>query len=100
MERVYRELLTRAEQAIGEAGRQQKRAGELTAFVQALRKTGPAGIVRCAWCDRDAADGQWIDPRSLLGSNIRQRLRDNASHGICPDCFDRVSREADRQRAQ
>jgi hypothetical protein len=41
----------------------------------------------------------WIDLLPLLGSNLRERLRKNASHGICPSCLARVSADAERERA-
>src|SRR5690348_12369401 len=34
---------------------------------------------------------RWIDPTTLLGGNLRERLRRNATQGICPDCFKRVN---------
>ena len=55
MEEVHWELLRRAEEAVTEATRTQRRASELSAFVWALRATSPGGLVRCAWCERVAA---------------------------------------------
>jgi len=100
VEEVHRELLRRAEEAVTEATRTQQRAAELSAFVRALRATSPAGLVRCAWCERVAAGEHWIDPYSLLQANLRERLRKNASHGICPDCFERVTAAAEQARAR
>ena len=94
MERVHRELLQRAEAAVAAAATEHERASQLGAFVRALRKTEPAELVRCAWCGRVAAEGHWIDPLPFLHGGLRERLRQNASHGICPDCFERVSRQA------
>ena len=98
VERVYRELLQRAEAAVATATAERERASELGAFVRALRRTDPAELVRCAWCGRVAAEGHWIDPHPFLHSGLRERLRQNASHGICPDCMDRVLSAADRER--
>ena len=99
MEQVYRELLQRAEAAAATAAAENERASELRAFVRALRKTGPAELLRCAWCGRVAAEGHWLDPLPFLGSGLRERLRENASHGICPDCTERVMAEAARRSA-
>ena len=96
MEEVHEELLRRAEEAVAVATRTHQRASELSAFVRALRATSPGGLVRCAWCGLVAADEHWIDPYSLLQANLRERLRKNASHGICPDCFERVTAAAKR----
>ena len=91
MEQVHRELLQRAEAAVAAAALERERTSELVAFVRALRRTDPAELVRCAWCGRVAAEGHWLDPLPFLGSGLRERLRQNASHGICPDCFERLS---------
>src|SRR5262249_16895925 len=90
----------RRPEARGRARGAGRRAAELSAFVSALRATSPGELVRCAWCDRVAAGEYWIDPYPLLGANLRERLRKSASHGVCPDCFERVTSESERQRAQ
>jgi hypothetical protein len=100
MEEVHRELLRRAQEAVAEARRAHRQASQLKAFVTALRATSAGGLVRCAWCERVAAGEYWIDPYPLLGSNLRERLRKDASHGICPDCFERVTAESERKRGQ
>jgi len=101
MDEVHRELLRRAQEAVAEATRAHRRAAELRAFVSALRAIRPGELVRCAWCDRVAAGEYWIDPYPLLGANaLRERLRKSASHGVCPDCFERVMTASERQRAQ
>ena len=99
MEEVHRELLRRAQEAVAEATSANRRAAELCAFVSALSATSPGELVRCAWCDRVAAGEYWIDPYRLLGANLRERLRRGASHGVCPDCFERVMSESERHRA-
>jgi hypothetical protein len=100
VDEVYRALLRSAQKAIADAERQNHRARELVAFTKALQRTAPGELVRCAWCGRVAAGGRWIDPLHLLGTDLRERLRANASHSICPDCFDRVSAEAAEERAR
>jgi hypothetical protein len=100
MEEVHRELLRRAQEAVAAATRAHRRAAELSAFVSALRATSPGELVRCAWCGRVAAGDYWIDPYPLLGANLRERLRKSASHGVCPDCFERLMTESERQRTQ
>jgi hypothetical protein len=98
VEDVYRVLLRRAEEAVAEAERQQRRASELAAFVAALRDVEPAQLVRCAWCGRFSAGGRWTDPMPLIGGALVERLREQVSHGICPDCYARVSEDADVER--
>ena len=97
---VYRALLKRAQAAAEAAERHHQHASELHAFVRALRRRGPAELVLCAWCGRVAAEGHWIDPAPLLGADLRRRLFERASHGICPDCFEQVEVEAHRARGR
>jgi hypothetical protein len=98
VERVYDELLRRATEAAAAAERHHQHAVQLTAFVRALRRTNPGELLRCAWCNRISAEGLWIDPQGLLGGSLRERLRQNATHGICPECLERVSIDAERER--
>jgi hypothetical protein len=98
--RFYRELIERAREASARAESEGRRASDLRSFARALRNSEPPMLVRCAWCDRVAADGCWIEPDSLPGDNLREQLRDYASHGICPDCFARVSDEVASERAR
>jgi hypothetical protein len=93
VDKVHGALLERAQEAVDEAKRQHKRATELQAFVHALQRTEPGCLVRCAWCGKVSAAGHWIDPYRFLNSDLRERLRRNASHSICPDC---LSREQER----
>jgi len=99
VEQVYEALLRRAEEAVAEAHRQHRRAAELMAFVAELRESTPAGIVVCAWCGNVASGGRWIDPAPLLAPRLRQRLEEQATHGICPSCLNRVSAEVAAERA-
>src|SRR5262249_55057547 len=105
MKEVHQELLRRAvegagraEQALEQARHEHARSSQLEAFVRALRKSEPGELVRCAWCGRVRAGAEWIDPSPLLGGNLRERLRRNASHGICPECFERVSMKAEHSQ--
>jgi len=72
----------------------------LRAFVRALEKTEPARIVLCAWCSRVVGGEHWIDPAPLLEPAQRERLRNNATHGICPDCYYRKNAAAKAERAR
>ena len=90
VESRYADLIARAHAAVESAARERERSGELTAFIHALRKTDPADVLQCAWCKRIASDGYWIDPERLLGGRTPHQ-RELTSHGICPDCFERVT---------
>jgi hypothetical protein len=99
VDQLYRTLLERAEAAAAEAYRLQRQASEMNALAQALRTAGPGEIVRCAWCSRLRADEYWLDPHAFLGDDLVLQLDDVTSHGICPDCYGRVSQEAEDERS-
>jgi hypothetical protein len=98
LDEVYNALLEQAQAAAEAAERHHLHAAEMRAFVRALRKRGPAELVLCAWCGRVSAEGHWIDPDPFLDADLRERLFEGASHGICPDCFEEVEVEAHRVR--
>ena len=49
-----------------------------------------AMLVRCAWCGSIKAEDEWLHLQALSESQrwIVRRLRERASHGICPSCLD------------
>ena len=100
MKQVRAVLLRRAREAAADVQAQRRGTAELGAFVRALRKTEPSQIVLCAWCGRVAAGEHWIDPAPLLEPAQRERLREKATHSICPDCFDRENAAAKAERAR
>jgi len=99
VEQVYRALVRGLEAAHARAVRRHKRARDLAVLVREVRESRPAGIVRCAWCGKIAAEKHWFDPTPLLEPVLLQRLEHLATHGICPRCFERTQSEADRTRS-
>jgi hypothetical protein len=57
-------------------------------------------VVRCAWCHSIQVGEEWLDLGTISRSQegIVRRLRDQASHGICPTCFDGQMRFDDESR--
>lgn len=45
----------------------------------------------CAWCRKVNHDGHWL----TLESYFDQRFETKTSHGMCPECFAKVSQEAE-----
>ena len=45
-------------------------------------------VTRCAWCERYAIDGVWLDEREVPAFLSRRRRSESATHGICPRCLD------------
>jgi hypothetical protein len=98
VERLYWEVLRRAEQALEDARRLHRRSLELQRFVRALHTHEPGELVVCAWCGRLTVEGEWVDLGRWVSSPLRHRLRKLASHGICPDCFDHVTAATEHER--
>ena len=92
------ELLERARLAHEAAAQQRARAEILTAFVGRFRENRDELPLRCAWCGRVEIDGRFVAPEEFLSGDLPERLRERSSHGICPECFERTSREADETR--
>ncbi len=50
------------------------------------------GFLRvCAWCRKVDHDGHWL----TLEGYFNQRFNTKTSHGMCPECFARVSQETE-----
>jgi PAS domain-containing protein len=68
---------------------------KLVSELQAARgkvKTLTGLLPMCAWCKRIRDDaGYWSRIESYITTNSEARV----SHGMCPDCFDRVTKEGD-----
>ena len=49
-------------------------------------------MVRCAWCNRIKVGGRFVplDPAVVGADDVAERT----THGICPECFERVSARA------
>jgi hypothetical protein len=57
-------------------------------------------LLHCAWCQRLQVGQEWLQ-LDAIGSGqtrIAEELVRKSTHGICPECFDRVSREAEARR--
>jgi hypothetical protein len=77
------------------------RANALARTLRAAYNGGGAMRVRCAWCGRLEVKGERLELEALRPSQemIVRRLRDQASHGICPPCLDVQMESARMQRA-
>lgn len=49
----------------------------------------------CAWCRKVEHDGKWL----VMEEYFRNRFNTRTSHGMCPECYARVSRESKNQVA-
>jgi len=68
------------------------RSGVLRALLGRLRQLRPSQelTVHCAWCNRIKRGEAWV-VEELHAVGSRRRSRDDATHGICPDCLARLT---------
>ena len=101
---LYEDLVTRALAAQERAESLTVDAVRVSRLSRALReaRTGKAMLLRCAWCERLQVGGEWLQ-LDAIGSGqtrIAEDLVRQSTHGICPDCFGRVSRDVAAHRLE
>lgn len=99
----YEDLVARALAAQERARSLTVDAARVSSLARILREAGAGStmLVHCAWCGRLEVGDEWLG-LSAIGSGqtrIAERIVRRSTHGICPDCFERVSREAAASRA-
>lgn len=84
------------ERAVRAAERSDTLAAESARIISLSRQlrsawAGDALLVRCAWCNRFKSGEEWLflDAVGTREQQIAHRLLLNASHGICPACFEK-----------
>jgi hypothetical protein len=82
-------LLHRMRLAVGEAERAVERSATLRAARRLLRER--MLLKRCAWCGRFSLGKGW-QPLEQLPHFVPGLVREQATHGICPDCMHRLER--------
>jgi hypothetical protein len=107
-ERLVDDLIARARSAAHEAerraslsapssaaaARDRRRASLLQALLGRLQRDRMHLPLHCAWCGKLEIDGQFVAPEEFLSGDLPVRLRERATHGICPDCLAGASRDA------
>ncbi|HET7568084.1 MAG TPA: hypothetical protein VFJ91_08850 [Gaiellaceae bacterium] len=83
-------LRRRVRQAIAEAEHAVERSEALAAARRLVRER--ALLKRCAWCGRVSFGGGWQGDGDLPGF-VPERVREEATHGICPRCFGELERD-------
>ncbi|HET8751094.1 MAG TPA: hypothetical protein VFM43_01045 [Gaiellaceae bacterium] len=72
-------------------------------LAQMLREARGGGtmLLRCAWCGRLEVGEEWLQLEAIGTGQTRiaQQLVRQSTHGICPECFERVSGDAAAQRS-
>ena len=57
------------------------------------RRADESLVPQCAWCGKVRVGGHWTLPEELPDF-LAELLEDRRTHGICPDCFAAVERDA------
>jgi hypothetical protein len=96
---LYEELVRRALAAREKADAAHEDSRRVRALARLLREAhaGKTLLVHCAWCDKLRVRDEWLDVSAVGGGSLRiaRSLIRRSSHGICPDCFQRVSEEGE-----
>jgi hypothetical protein len=100
---LFEELVRRTLAARGRAEVAQKDPRRVRTLAQLLREAnaGKTLLVHCAWCGRLQVGKEWLElAADGEGSpEIASSLIRKSSHGICPDCFARVTADAEAERS-
>ena len=100
--RLYEELVARVLGAREQARSLSIDAARVTQLSRLLREARADGtlLLRCAWCGKLQVGAEWLrlDATGSGETRIAEQLVRISSHGICPECFDRVRSEADAKR--
>lgn len=100
--RLYEELVARALGAREQARSLSVDAARVIQLSRLLREARAGGtlLLRCAWCEKLQVGAEWLRLDAVGGDQTRiaEQLVRISSHGICPECFDRVRSEADAKR--
>jgi hypothetical protein len=99
----YEELVARALAAHERARRLNLDAARVRSLARILREAGEGDrmLVHCAWCGRLEIGDEWLRLETIGSGQTRiaERIVRSSTHGICPDCFERVSTAAAADRA-
>jgi len=48
-------------------------------------------LIRCAWCERIKTGDEWADVAEVQAMRLTRDPAERHSHGICPDCFAKLT---------
>jgi hypothetical protein len=100
----YEDLVRRALQARAQASALGADSRRIRHLAQLLRdaEAGKRLLLHCAWCDRLKVGEEWLHLEALGSGQVRihAAVVERATHGICPECLERVQREAEIKRRQ
>jgi hypothetical protein len=95
----YTDLVRRSLAAREQSTSLQIDSRRISALAQILRdaQAGDVLILHCAWCDRLKVGDEWLHLEAIGRGQqrIAASVRDQATHGICPNCFEQVQTAAE-----
>jgi hypothetical protein len=98
----YKDLVARALAAQERAHSLTLDAARVARLARVLREAHAGGtlLLHCAWCGRLEVGDEWLrlDAIGSGQTRIAEQLVRRSTHGICPDCFERVTEEAEARR--
>ena len=100
--RLYEDLVRRALAAREHARSLAVDAARVSSLSRSLReaRAGETMLVHCAWCGRVEIGDEWLRLEAIGTGQARiaEQVVRRSSHGICPECFGRVSRDVEAHR--
>jgi hypothetical protein len=101
---TYEDLVARALTAREQARSLTVEAARVSALARILReaRAGSTMLVHCAWCGRLEIGDEWLrlDAIGHGQTRIAEQIIRRSTHGICPDCFERVNTDAEAHRVE
>ena len=100
---LYEDLVARTLAAQKRAHSLTLDAARVATLGRVLREARAEGtlLLHCAWCGRLEVGDEWLRLEAIGSGQTRiaEQLIRHSTHGICPECFERVAQEAEAKRA-
>ena len=100
---LYEDLVARALAAQERARCLSVDAARVSRLSCVLReaRAGRTMLLHCAWCGRLEVGDEWLRLEAIGSGQTRiaEQLVRQSTHGICPECFGRVSTDVDAHRS-
>jgi hypothetical protein len=99
---LYEDLIRRALAARERSQALQRSSLQVASLAQLLRdaRAGRVMLVHCAWCNAFRIGDEWLQLEAVGQGQVQiaHALREKASHGICPRCFEAEVERSELQR--
>ena len=99
----YEELVSRALNAQEQARTLTVEAARVSRLARILReaRADTTMLLHCAWCGRLQVGDEWLRLEAIGRGQMRiaKQIVRRSTHGICPDCFERVNTDTEAHRS-